>query len=202
MLEAGDEFAAGVASGGTCVCSRRGASASTSWPGACSRRRAGWSRPATSIRPAQSSASATWCRSPNCRPRRPDPHRARVVAVTRRATDKMKDAGREQAPFELVVATARGSSASTRPCGDRCQRGPVGAQPARVRRRPGQRREAFADRIAYAAFTDVVWLVPQLGIDAWNPSGASALGNVVDAAVAVAQQRSWLLRFFDRYVRR
>src|SRR4051812_10610973 len=28
---------------------------------------------------------------------------ARVAAVTRRATDKMKDAGREQAPFELIV---------------------------------------------------------------------------------------------------
>jgi hypothetical protein len=33
---------------------------------------------------------------------------ARVVAVTRRATDKMKDAGREHAPFELVVATDGG----------------------------------------------------------------------------------------------
>ena len=34
--------------------------------------------------------------------------RARVVAVTRRATDKMKDAAREQAPFQLVVETAAG----------------------------------------------------------------------------------------------
>jgi flavin-dependent dehydrogenase len=34
--------------------------------------------------------------------------RTRVVAVTRRATDKMKDAGREQAPFELVLETATG----------------------------------------------------------------------------------------------
>ena len=33
---------------------------------------------------------------------------ARVLAVTRRATDKMKDAGREQTPFELVVQTATG----------------------------------------------------------------------------------------------
>jgi hypothetical protein len=33
---------------------------------------------------------------------------ARVVAVTRRATDKMKDAGRDEAPFELVVETAAG----------------------------------------------------------------------------------------------
>ena len=32
----------------------------------------------------------------------------RVVAVTRRATDKMKDADRERAPFELVVATDAG----------------------------------------------------------------------------------------------
>jgi thioredoxin reductase len=32
----------------------------------------------------------------------------RVVAVTRRATDKMKDAGRERAPFELVLATEVG----------------------------------------------------------------------------------------------
>ncbi len=32
----------------------------------------------------------------------------RVLAVTRRATDKMKDAHREAAPFELVVATAGG----------------------------------------------------------------------------------------------
>jgi len=32
----------------------------------------------------------------------------RVVAVTRRATDKMKDAGREAAPFELVVQTLEG----------------------------------------------------------------------------------------------
>ena len=33
---------------------------------------------------------------------------ARVLAVTRRATDKMKDAGREQAPFELVLEGAAG----------------------------------------------------------------------------------------------
>ena len=33
---------------------------------------------------------------------------ARVVAVTRRATDKMRDAGRGEAPFELVLATAKG----------------------------------------------------------------------------------------------
>jgi glycine/D-amino acid oxidase-like deaminating enzyme len=33
---------------------------------------------------------------------------SRVVAVTRRFTDKMKDSGRESAPFELVVETAAG----------------------------------------------------------------------------------------------
>lgn len=33
----------------------------------------------------------------------------RVVAVTRRATDKMKDAGRAGAPFELLVRTPRGT---------------------------------------------------------------------------------------------
>jgi glycine/D-amino acid oxidase-like deaminating enzyme len=31
-----------------------------------------------------------------------------VIAVTRRATDKMKDAGRDEAPFELVVRTPEG----------------------------------------------------------------------------------------------
>ena len=34
--------------------------------------------------------------------------RSRVVAVTRRATDKMKDAGRAEAPFELLVETPAG----------------------------------------------------------------------------------------------
>lgn len=33
---------------------------------------------------------------------------ARVVAVSRRATDKMKDAGRDRAPFEVVLDTAAG----------------------------------------------------------------------------------------------
>ena len=33
----------------------------------------------------------------------------KVVSVTRRATDKMKDAGRDEAPFELLVHTADGS---------------------------------------------------------------------------------------------
>jgi hypothetical protein len=38
--------------------------------------------------------------------------------------------------------------------------------------------------------------VPQLGLDV----AAAELGTV-DPAVAVPQQRTWLLRFFDRYVR-
>ena len=51
----------------------------------------------------------------------------------------------------------------------------------------------------HGAFTDVVWLAPQLGIDA--PTRAGLGLGTVDATVAVAQQRTWLLRFFDRYVR-
>lgn len=45
-------------------------------------------------------------------------------------------------------------------------------------------------------FTDQVWLIPQLGLD----STGQELGTV-DPAMAVKQQRSWLRRFFDRYVR-
>jgi dienelactone hydrolase len=45
-------------------------------------------------------------------------------------------------------------------------------------------------------FTDQIWLIPQLGLD---PAGQE-LGTV-DPATAVTQQRSWLLRFYDRYVR-
>jgi dienelactone hydrolase len=52
----------------------------------------------------------------------------------------------------------------------------------------------------HGAFTDVVWIAPQLGLDAAARAGLG-LGTV-DAAVAVAQQRTWLLRFFDRYLRR
>ena len=44
--------------------------------------------------------------------------------------------------------------------------------------------------------TDEIWLIPQLGLD---PAGQE-LGTV-DPATAITQQRSWLLRFFDRYVR-
>ena len=45
-------------------------------------------------------------------------------------------------------------------------------------------------------FTDQIWLIPQLGLD---PAGQE-LGTV-NPGTAVTQQRSWLLRFFDRYVR-
>jgi hypothetical protein len=51
----------------------------------------------------------------------------------------------------------------------------------------------------HQAFTDVVWLAPQLGLDA--PTRAGLGLGTVDAATAVARQRSWLLRFFDRYLR-
>lgn len=52
----------------------------------------------------------------------------------------------------------------------------------------------------HQAFTDLVWLAPQFGLDA--PTRANVGLGTVDAAVAVAQQRTWLLRFFDRYVHR
>jgi dienelactone hydrolase len=52
----------------------------------------------------------------------------------------------------------------------------------------------------HGAFTDVVWLAPQLGLDA--PTRVSLGLGTVDATAAVARQRTWLLRFFDRYVRR
>jgi hypothetical protein len=46
----------------------------------------------------------------------------------------------------------------------------------------------------HLGFTDLVWLVPQLHIQ------LSELGTV-DPKNAVAEQRSFLLRFFDRYLR-
>src|SRR4051812_25722514 len=48
----------------------------------------------------------------------------------------------------------------------------------------------------HAGFTDNVWLVPQLGLD---PAGQE-LGTIKPAA-AVAGQRRFLHRFFDRYLR-
>jgi predicted dienelactone hydrolase len=47
----------------------------------------------------------------------------------------------------------------------------------------------------HQGFTDIVWLVPQLGAD----PNQFALGTV-DASVAVAQQRDFLTRFFHRHL--
>jgi dienelactone hydrolase len=55
---------------------------------------------------------------------------------------------------------------------------------------------AHHDTTAHNGFTDEVWLFPQLGFD----PAEQELGTV-DPATAVTQQRTWLLRFFDRYVR-
>ena len=75
--------------------------------------------------------------------------RSRVVAVTRRATDKLKDAGRDEAPFELVVehdgvedrvlarAVIDASGTLTRP-------NPIGSGGV-----PAAGERALAERIAY-----------------------------------------------------
>jgi dienelactone hydrolase len=55
-------------------------------------------------------------------------------------------------------------------------------------------------RTGHQAFTDVVWLAPQLGLDA--PTRARLGLGTVDATTAVARQRTWLLQFFDRYLHR
>jgi hypothetical protein len=47
----------------------------------------------------------------------------------------------------------------------------------------------------HQGFTDIVWLVPQLGADP-----AAFLLGTVDAEVAVAQQRLFLTRFFGYYL--
>ena len=66
--------------------------------------RAGPRRTATATRPAPSWSSATWSRWPRCRRSPRALHLgARVVGVARHGLDKLKDAGREDAPFELVV---------------------------------------------------------------------------------------------------
>src|SRR3954452_5399381 len=52
---------------------------------------------------------------------------------------------------------------------------------------------------AHQAFTDLVWLAPQFGLD--TATRVSVGLGTVDAAVAVARQRTWLLRFFDRHLR-
>jgi thioredoxin reductase len=74
---------------------------------------------------------------------------ARVVAVTRRATDKMKDAGRTEAPFELVVDTAGGherilARAVIDASGALSERNPLGSAGV-----PAIGEAEAADRIAY-----------------------------------------------------
>src|SRR4051794_38348995 len=48
----------------------------------------------------------------------------------------------------------------------------------------------------HGGFTDTVWLAPQLGVPA-----ADAENGTVAPATAVAKERAFLLRFFDRYLR-
>jgi dienelactone hydrolase len=50
---------------------------------------------------------------------------------------------------------------------------------------------------AHHGFTDLVWLAPQVHLDA-----VAADVGAVDPATAVKQQRAWLLRFFNRYLGR
>ena len=74
---------------------------------------------------------------------------ARVVSVTRQATDKMKDAGRDEAPFELVVDSrgrrervlARAVIDASGSLGDHSPLGSAGV--------PAIGEERFGDRIAY-----------------------------------------------------
>ena len=107
------------------------------------------------------SSSATSSRWRRCRrSRRRCTSRARVVAVTKHGVDKLKDAGRDEAPFELIVeeggeerrylasAVIDASGTWTRPNplgaggvpaqGERERRGPDRLRhPGRARRRPG-----------------------------------------------------------------
>ena len=92
-----------VREGGTCACSRRGSTTSIRSRPRCWPRPAG--RPPTRppTRPDRTSSSATepLAALPEIAPAL---HLgARVLAVTRHGIDKLKDAGREEAPFELVV---------------------------------------------------------------------------------------------------
>ena len=73
----------------------------------------------------------------------------KVVSVTRRATDKMKDAGRDEAPFELLVHTADGVETHSCPRGDRCQRHAERAESARLGGVPAVGEAEVADRIVY-----------------------------------------------------
>ena len=74
---------------------------------------------------------------------------ARVIAVTRRAIDKMKDAGRSDAPFELVVETGSGherilAAAVIDASGALSERNPLGSAGV-----PAIGEPEGADRIAY-----------------------------------------------------
>jgi len=74
---------------------------------------------------------------------------ARVVAVTRQATDKMKDARRDNAPFELVIQTAAGTErvlagAIIDASGALSEHNPLGSAGV-----PAAGEPELADRIAY-----------------------------------------------------
>ena len=81
-----------------------GRSTSTPSPPTSSRPRAGSRRPPRRIRPAARSLIATSSRSPSCHScDAASDYGSRVTAVTRVGIDKLKDAGRDEAPFELIV---------------------------------------------------------------------------------------------------
>lgn len=91
----------------------------------------------------------------------------RVLAVTRRATDKMKDAGRDAAPFELVVATEHGverllASAVIDASGTLGDHNPIGSAGVAA---VGEREAA--DRITYG--------VPDVGADPERYAGKHVL---------------------------
>ena len=91
----------------------------------------------------------------------------RVVAITRRATDKMKDAGREQAPFELLVETPAGrerllASAVIDASGTLSEHNPLGSSGV-----PAAGEAEVAGRIAYG--------VPDVRRDAQRYAGRRVL---------------------------
>jgi hypothetical protein len=75
---------------------------------------------------------------------------ARVLGVARAGIDKLKDTGREDAPFELLVNDRRGRAPVPGPRGDRRIRHVDAAEPARCRA-PGERRDRprRADRLRH-----------------------------------------------------
>jgi flavin-dependent dehydrogenase len=109
VLEAGDEVAAGVASWGHVrLFSPWSYSVDT-----VARRllvETGWNEPDADQHPTGAELRERYLLPLAELPELSDRLRtgARVIAVTRRATDKMKDAGRTDAPFELVVETGSG----------------------------------------------------------------------------------------------